>query len=115
MIVLENGRVLDPASGTDAVRTVVIDGDRIVSIAEGARRPAGARVVDCRGKWIVPGFIDLHVHLREPGEEYKETIETGSRAAVAAPTSPPLDCMTRTPPGTTAASARRWRSMSGAT
>lgn len=83
MIVLENGRVLDPASGTDAVRTVVIDGDRIVSIAEGARRPAGARVVDCRGKWIVPGFIDLHVHLREPGEEYKETIETGSRAAVA--------------------------------
>jgi dihydroorotase len=84
MIVLENGRVLDPASGLDAVRTVVIEGDRIARIVERpGDRPAGATVIDCSGKWIVPGLIDLHVHLREPGEEYKETIETGARAAVA--------------------------------
>ena len=83
MIVLENGRVLDPASGVDAVRTVVIDGDKIARIGAAGDRPAGATVIDCTGKWIVPGLIDLHVHLREPGEEYKETIETGARAAVA--------------------------------
>ncbi len=103
MIVLENGRVLDPASGTDAVRTVVIDGEKIVRIAAHAERPEGATVIDCAGKWIVPGPIDLHVHLREPGEEYKETIESGARAAVAGGftavvsmpnTKPPIDTAT---------------------
>ena len=46
------------------------------------RAPADARAIDARGKWVTPGFIDLHVHLREPGQEYKETIATGARAAV---------------------------------
>jgi dihydroorotase len=46
-------------------------------------RPSGARVVDARGRWVTPGFVDLHVHLREPGQEYKETVATGARAAVA--------------------------------
>ena len=46
-------------------------------------RPRDARAIDARGKWVTPGFVDLHVHLREPGQEYKETVATGARAAVA--------------------------------
>jgi dihydroorotase len=80
---IEGGRVIDPASGTDGVRTVVVRDGRIAEVAERAERPRDARVVDARGKWVTPGFVDLHVHLREPGQEYKETVATGARAAVA--------------------------------
>lgn len=81
---LVGGRILDPASGTDAMGAVVVRDGAIASVIRGEAAPAeGARVIDCAGKWIVPGLIDLHVHLREPGEEYKETIETGARSAVA--------------------------------
>ncbi len=84
MIVLQNGRVLDPATGVDGARTVRIENGRIAAIDDpGARQPAGAQVLDCAGRWIVPGLVDLHVHLREPGEEYKETILSGLRSAVA--------------------------------
>jgi dihydroorotase len=82
-IFIEGGRVIDPASGTDAIRTVVVREGRIAEVAERAERPREARAIDARGKWVVPGLIDLHVHLREPGQEYKETVETGTRAAVA--------------------------------
>jgi dihydroorotase len=83
IIFIEGGRVLDPASGTDGIRTVVVRDGRIAEVAERLERPREARAIDARGKWVVPGFIDLHVHLREPGQEYKETVETGARAAVA--------------------------------
>jgi dihydroorotase len=83
VIIIEGGRVIDPASGLDAVRTVVLKDGKVAEVAERAERPAGAQVVDARGKWVTPGFIDLHVHLREPGQEYKETVATGARAAVA--------------------------------
>ncbi len=86
MIVLEGGRLLDPASGTDGVRSVVVDGEKVARIVEGpvpAELKKHATIVDCKGRWIVPGLVDLHVHLREPGEEYKESIATGARAAVA--------------------------------
>jgi dihydroorotase len=83
MIVLQNGRVIDPASGIDAARTVRIVNGRIDALVEpGVPAPEGAQVIDCTGKWIVPGLIDLHVHLREPGEEYKETIHSGVCSAV---------------------------------
>ncbi len=83
MIVLQNGRVIDPATGVDGARTVCIEQGRIGAIQDpGAPIPEGARVIDCAGRWIVPGLIDLHVHLREPGEEYKETVLTGLRSAV---------------------------------
>ncbi|HLV60102.1 MAG TPA: dihydroorotase [Fredinandcohnia sp.] len=98
---LVGGRILDPASGTDAPGSVVIRDGRVAAIEQGeGRPPEGVDRIDCAGKWIVPGFVDLHVHLREPGEEYKETIETGARAAVrggftsvvAMPnTKPPID------------------------
>jgi dihydroorotase len=81
--VVQGGRVIDPASGVDGIRTVVIRDGKIAAVAERAEAPAGARIVDARGKWVTPGFVDLHVHLREPGQEYKETVATGTRAAVA--------------------------------
>jgi len=82
-IFIEGGRVIDPASGVDGVRTVVVRDGVIAEVVERLDRPRDARVLDARGKWVTPGFVDLHVHLREPGQEYKETVATGARAAVA--------------------------------
>lgn len=83
VLFIEGGRVIDPASGVDGVRTVVVRDGVVAEIAERLERPRDARAVDARGLWVTPGFVDLHVHLREPGQEYKETVETGARAAVA--------------------------------
>ncbi|MGE5048401.1 MAG: amidohydrolase family protein, partial [Deltaproteobacteria bacterium] len=86
MIILDSGRVIDPANRIDGTRTVLIDGERIREVREQAATPAEKlvhQVIDCRGKWVLPGLVDLHVHLREPGEEGKETIATGARAAAA--------------------------------
>jgi len=83
VIVIEGGRVIDPATGTDGIRTVILKDGVVAAVAERADRPAGAKVVDARGRWVTAGFIDLHVHLREPGQEYKETVATGAKAAVA--------------------------------
>jgi dihydroorotase len=83
LLFIEGGRVIDPASGTDGVRTVVVRDGRIAEVAERVERPREARAIDARGKWVTPGFIDLHAHLREPGQEYKETVATGVAAAVA--------------------------------
>jgi dihydroorotase len=80
---LKGGRVVDPANGIDGVRDVLIDGDRIARV--GIDLPVdGATVVEIPdGLVICPGFIDMHVHLREPGQEHKETIATGTASAVA--------------------------------
>jgi dihydroorotase len=80
-----HGRVLDPAQGLDDLRDVeVADGHIAALHLPGKARPRkGELVIDARDRWVTPGLIDMHVHLREPGYEYKETIETGSRAAVA--------------------------------
>jgi dihydroorotase len=80
---LKGGRVVDPANGIDGVRDVLIDGDRIARV--GTDLPVdGATVVEIpAGLVICPGFIDMHVHLREPGQEHKETIATGTASAVA--------------------------------
>ena len=79
--ILEGGRILDPANGVDAVGDLAIDDEGRVA-AVGEVSDDGERI-DARGLLVVPGFVDLHVHLREPGQEYKETIATGSRAAAA--------------------------------
>jgi dihydroorotase len=84
MLLVSNGRILDPSSGTDALRDVLIDEDRIVAVAapgQLAARAQGAEVFDAINLMVAPGFIDLHCHLREPGGESSETIETGARAA----------------------------------
>src|SRR5215469_17736653 len=82
---LRGGRVIDPRRGLDAEADVLL-ADGVVSrvgagIASGVGRDV--RVVDVRGRWVVPGLIDLHAHLREPGQEYKEDVATGTRAAAA--------------------------------
>lgn len=79
--VIRGGRVIDPASGVDRTDDVVVIGGRIASI--GASIPKNWPTVDASGLIVCPGLIDMHVHLREPGGEHKETIETGSRAAAA--------------------------------
>lgn len=83
MLVIKNGRVIDPATNTDAPRDILIDGEKIVEVAPPGSlglRP-GAEVWDATGLLVAPGFIDLHAHLREPGQESSETIETGTKAA----------------------------------
>jgi dihydroorotase len=82
-LIIRDGRVIDPANHVDGIRHVVVRDGKIFEVAERIEPAAGAEVVDAKGKWVLPGLIDLHVHLREPGEEYKETIETGTRAAAA--------------------------------
>jgi dihydroorotase len=84
MLLISNGRMLDPASSTDAPRDILLDRDRIVAVSpQGklAERAKGAEVFDATNLVVAPGFIDLHCHLREPGGESSETIETGTRAA----------------------------------
>jgi dihydroorotase len=82
-VLLKNGRVVDPANGRDGQFDVLIDGDRIARV--GRDLPAdGARVIEMpTGVVVCPGLIDMHVHLREPGQEHKESVATGTAAAVA--------------------------------
>ncbi len=80
-IVIKNGRVIDPASQTDRVADVLIVDGRIAGV--GPNLLAEAEIFDATGMIVAPGFIDMHVHLREPGFEHAETIESGSRAAAA--------------------------------
>ena len=67
--------------GLDDVRDVLIDGDKIAAVGEGLEAPEGAEVIDAAGKYLVPGLVDMHVHFRDPGQEQKEDIASGSRAA----------------------------------
>ncbi|MBQ8798635.1 MAG: dihydroorotase [Lachnospiraceae bacterium] len=84
-ILIQNGYVIDPASEREGNFDILTDGKKIVRVAEkiSAEEAKADRVVDATGKQVLPGFIDLHVHYREPGLEYKETIATGSAAAAA--------------------------------
>jgi dihydroorotase len=82
-LLIKNGRVIDPASGRDGVADVWIEGGVVRGVGDGFSAPSGATVFDASGLIVAPGFIDMHVHLREPGFEHAETIESGSRAAAA--------------------------------
>lgn len=81
-LLIKNGRLIDPASGHDGPADVLIDGGRVAAVASHLDSE-GAEVFDAGGLVVAPGFIDMHVHLREPGIEHSETIETGARAAAA--------------------------------
>jgi dihydroorotase len=81
-LLIKNGRVLDPASGLDAPGDVLVEAGAIAAVGAGLDA-RGAEILDAEGGWIAPGFVDLHCHLREPGQEYKEDIASGGRAAVA--------------------------------
>lgn len=80
-ILIRNGQVVDPSSKTEGRFDVLVEGDKIVRVAEQIDETAD-RVLDAEGCYVMPGFIDLHVHLRDPGLEYKETLQTGGMAAV---------------------------------
>lgn len=77
---IRNGHILDPASGTDGIFDILIEDGKIIKVEAGIDDMAD-QDIDASGLTVMPGFIDLHVHFREPGFEYKETIESGSRAA----------------------------------
>lgn len=82
-IVLKGGRVVDPSQELDGARDVLLVDGRIASVDAAIDAPEDARVIDCSGLVVTPGLIDVHVHLREPGEEHEETIATGAMAAAA--------------------------------
>ncbi len=82
-IVLRGGRVIDPANDVDEIRDVVIEGDRIADAAEGDASSHEERVIDVSGRLVTPAWVDMHVHLRDPGFPEKETLGTGGQAAVA--------------------------------
>lgn len=82
-ILIVNARLIDPAAKIDAVTSVLIENGKISAVGAAAEKASDATKVDAKGLWLLPGLVDLHVHLREPGQEGKETIATGTRAAAA--------------------------------
>ncbi len=82
-LLIKGGRIIDPANGVDAVQDLLVQNGKIAALGVNLATREGIPTIDATGKVVCPGFIDLHVHLREPGYEYKETIATGTRAAAA--------------------------------
>ena len=83
-LLIANGYVIDPSQGINTGKNLLIEDGRVAGLfGHGENVPEGAEVLDATGLVVAPGFIDMHVHLREPGQEYKETIATGAAAAVA--------------------------------
>ena len=83
-LLIANGYVIDPAQEVNAGRNLLIENGRVLGLLNrGDAAPEDAQVLDATGLIVAPGFIDMHTHLREPGQEYKETIATGAAAAVA--------------------------------
>ena len=83
-LLIANGYVVDPTQGVNGGRDVLIEDGRVAALLRnGEARPEGVEVFDATGLVVAPGFIDLHTHLREPGQEYKETVASGAAAAVA--------------------------------
>jgi dihydroorotase len=80
MLLIKNGRVVDPASNTEAPLDVLLDGGSINKVGANLSQP-DAEIFDASGLFVAPGFIDLHCHLREPGGELSETIESGTKSA----------------------------------
>ncbi len=103
-LLLENARVLDPVGGIDGLFDLVVMGGRVASVkpsgkSPGAEKPEGEgwQVIDCTDKLVIPGLVDIHTHLREPGEEYKETVKSGTEAAAAGGVTT-VCCMANTTP-----------------
>jgi len=82
-LLIKNGRVIDPSQNLDDTLDLVVENGVVKEIGKGLTAPAGAETIDASGCYVTPGLIDMHVHLRDPGLEYKEDIVTGTKAAVA--------------------------------
>lgn len=104
-LILQNGRLLDPVTGVDTMGDLWIEDGVIVPARNEV--PGDSEIYNVEGKWVVPGLIDMHVHLREPGEEYKETIKSGTRAAAAGGFTA-VACMPNTTPVNDCASVTRF-------
>src|SRR6202521_3074513 len=109
MLLVKNGRVVDPARNTEASLDILLDGERIAEIAPPGKISLtnGFEVFDASGLVVAPGFIDIHAHLREPGQESSETIETGARAAARGGFTA-VCCMPNTKPVNDSASVTRF-------
>lgn len=82
-LLIKGGRVVDPSQNIDDTMDLLVEDGRIKEMGKGLKAPAGAEIIDAAGLLVTPGLIDMHVHLRDPGLEYKEDIVTGTRAAAA--------------------------------
>jgi dihydroorotase len=82
-LLIHGGRLVDPSQGLDGRFDLLLEDGAVARLDERLERPKGAEVIDASGLVVTPGFIDMHVHLREPGQEYKETVRTGTLAAAA--------------------------------
>lgn len=81
-ILIKNGHVIDPSQNIDGVKDILINGKKIQGIFSKSKSPSADKTIDASGCLVIPGFVDMHTHLREPGYEYKESIKTGTMAAV---------------------------------
>jgi dihydroorotase len=81
-ILIKNGRVIDPSQNLDSHNDILIKGRKIQGLYPKGKGPAADKIIDASGCIVIPGLVDMHTHLREPGFEYKETIKTGTLAAV---------------------------------
>src|SRR4029079_14487015 len=95
---IHGGRVIDPSQGLDGDFDLLIEDGAVAKIDGTIKKPKDAETFDAAGLVVAPGFIDIHVHLREPGQEYKETVRTGTMAAAAGGLTA-LCCMGNTVPG----------------
>ena len=96
-IIIQGGRVIDPANKVDGLFDLLIDDTKITALERNLSLTKDAKLINARGKLVVPGLVDMHVHLREPGREDKETIATGCKAAAAGGVTS-LACMPNTMP-----------------
>ena len=81
LLLIRNGRVINPASGLDEERNILIEGGRIREISKNMPNIPSVEVINAKGSIVLPGLIDMHVHLRDPGREDDETIISGTKAA----------------------------------
>ena len=90
--IFKGGRVVDPANGVDGLADVLIDAGRVIRVGPNLEIESGTVVIEVPRRGVVcPGFIDMHVHLREPGHEHKETVATGVAASRSTTTPPSRD------------------------
>jgi dihydroorotase len=82
-LLIKGGRVIDPSQDIDDTLDILVEGGKVTELGKGLAAPAGTGTIDATGKIVVPGLVDMHVHLRDPGLEYKEDIVSGTRAAAA--------------------------------
>ena len=80
-LLLKDAHVIDPQNGIDEVTDVLVRDGLVVAVGTDIELPEKLLVKDCAGKYLIPGMVDVHVHFRDPGQEYKEDLITGMRAA----------------------------------